>query len=286
MPQPCTNTRSCPCPLTCQYNAMVTVSPSISIFIHSANWQDEAHYPDSWLAMLTHWLRKTTAPLLTPECHLCRLALDTNSPFGVCSACQAWLEHGYRCARCGLPTLTPIDQCGQCLSQPPPWRKLMCVGDYRFPLSDAVHQLKYQRQFWQAPRLAKLLATQINEPAPLLCSVPLHWRRRWLRGFNQSDLLARELANVLNIEYDHQLFARRRATPHQQGLSKAQRIHNLRDAFVLNHPPNQPHVAIVDDVVTTGSTIRHLCDLLLDVGVQSIDIYCICRTPEPKDSKG
>ncbi|MGC9552870.1 ComF family protein, partial [Vibrio metoecus] len=83
MPQPCTNTKSCPSPLTCQYNAMVTFSPSISIFITAANRQDEMSYPDSWLAMLTHWLRKTTAPLLTPECHLCRLTLDKNSPFGV-----------------------------------------------------------------------------------------------------------------------------------------------------------------------------------------------------------
>nr|WP_238529409.1 phosphoribosyltransferase family protein [Vibrio mimicus] len=116
--------------------------------------------------------------------------------------------------------------------------------------------------------------------------MPLHWRRRWQRGFNQSDLLARELARSLPTQYDSQLFARRRATPHQQGLSKAQRIQNLSGAFVLNHQPNQQHIAIVDDVVTTGSTIRHLCDLLLDVGVQSIDIYCICRTPEPKDSKG
>lgn len=235
--------------------------------------------------MLIDWLRKTTAPLLHAECPLCRLAIDIAHPFGLCSACQEWLDHGHRCARCGLPTLSAVDQCGECLRQPPAWQTLYCVGDYHFPLSDAVHQLKYQGQFWQAPRLAALLAAQISEPAPLLCSVPLHWRRRWQRGFNQSDLLAQHLANRLNTQYDRHLFARRLSTPHQQGLSKKQRETNLHRAFVLSHLPTQNHVAIVDDVVTTGSTVRHLCHLLLDVGVQRIDIYCICRTPESKDSQ-
>ncbi|MGL4223713.1 MAG: phosphoribosyltransferase family protein [Vibrio sp.] len=283
MPQPCTSTRSCPCPLTCQYNAMVTFSPSISIVITFAYRQDKCNYPNYGMMMLIDWLRKTTALQQMAQCPLCRLALDTPNPAGICTACQAWLAHGARCQRCGLPSLIAVEQCGQCLRQPPAWHTLICVGDYRFPLSDAVHQLKYQRQFWQAPRLAQLLAAQIEQPAPLLCSVPLHWRRRWQRGFNQSDLLARALARTLATDYDHQLFSRRRATPQQQGLSKTERLNNLQDAFQLNHLPRAAHVAIVDDVVTTGSTLRHLCALLLDAGVQRIDIYCLCRTPEPKE---
>ncbi|WP_417852358.1 phosphoribosyltransferase family protein [Vibrio europaeus] len=72
-----------------------------------------------------------------------------------------------------------------------------------------------------------------------------------------------------------------RATPQQQGLTKAERKRNLDRAFLLNGEIVADHIAIVDDVLTTGSTVQHLCELLLEAGVKSVDIYCICRTPEP-----
>lgn len=68
----------------------------------------------------------------------------------------------------------------------------------------------------------------------------------------------------------------------QRGNTKTSREQNLKGAFILNKQPHSSHVAIVDDVVTTGSTVRQLCHLLLEVGVESIDIYCICRTPAPR----
>lgn len=233
--------------------------------------------------MLTNRFQKTMFSWLAPACQQCGLALHAPTKPRLCAACLAWYAPTPRCARCGLPCESATAQCGQCLSTPPPWHQLVCVGDYRFPLSHSVHQLKYQRQFWQARPLAALLAPRITTPAPLLTCVPLHWRRQLRRGFNQSDVLARQLAQHLGCEYDPQLFSRPHATVPQHGLDKAQRRRNLNRAFVLNHVPCQQHVAIVDDVVTTGSTVRQLCNLLLEVGVKSLDIYCICRTPEPSD---
>jgi predicted amidophosphoribosyltransferase len=64
-------------------------------------------------------------------------------------------------------------------------------------------------------------------------------------------------------------------------MDKKQRKENVRQAFHLRKSINFEHVAIVDDVLTTGSTVHQLCELLLDAGVKTIDIYCICRTPEP-----
>lgn len=183
-----------------------------------------------------------------------------------------------------MPTLLNVPQCGQCLASPPLWHRLYCVGDYIFPLNHTVHKLKYEGQFWQARNLSALLAPRIDEPAPLITSVPLHWQRRLTRGFNQSELLANQLSKqLINATCDHQLIKRKRATPQQKGLSKVQRKQNLQHAFALQRKPNQKHIAIVDDVVTTGSTIQQICKLLLEVGVERIDIYCICRTPEPKD---
>lgn len=220
---------------------------------------------------------------LAPACALCRLPLDNQAQYGLCSACQAWFAATVRCPRCGLPCLTVTDACGQCLHSPPPWQRLFCIGDYQFPLSHMIHQFKYQRQFWQARDLAARLADTIKQPAPLLTAVPLHWRRQWYRGFNQSELLAQALAQQLGSQFSPTLFTRRRATPAQQSLTKQQRERNLTGAFELNQRPTHSHIAIVDDVVTTGSTMRQLCHLLLEVGIERIDIYCLCRTPEPSD---
>ncbi|MFV0447413.1 MAG: ComF family protein [Vibrio sp.] len=222
---------------------------------------------------------------LTPQCPICKLPSDNLQAYSVCSACEAWYPQLPRCQRCGLKTLAPVDMCGQCLSKPPIWHQLYCVGDYQFPLSNSIHQLKYQRQFWQAKPLAKRLSQCIDTPAPVITSVPLHWYRYLRRGFNQSDLIAQHLAAFLAVDYQPQLFSRILNTKAQQGLTKAQRKRNLAKAFRLNRHPNSNHVAIVDDVVTTGSTVQHLCHLLLEVGVERVDIYCICRTPEPDESR-
>ncbi len=230
-----------------------------------------------------HWprLSQITTRWITQRCTLCRLPLEHDAQYGTCHSCQAWFAPTLRCQQCGLPCLTTTPQCGQCLRSPPPWQALYCIGDYQFPLSRTIHQFKYQSQFWQAHHLAARLAAQITEPAPLLVPVPLHWRRRWQRGFNQSELLARSLAKQLATQHQANLFIRQRATPAQQKLSKLARERNLYGAFRLQHHPNVSHVAIVDDVVTTGSTVRQLCHLLMEVGIEQIDIYCLCRTPEP-----
>ncbi len=242
--------------------------------------------------MLSDWFQKATllqfklnvAQWLSPQCPICKLPLNSKDPYGVCSACEVWYAPTPRCQRCGLATLTPVDMCGLCLSKPPLWHRLYCIEDYQFPLSNSIHQLKYQRQFWQAQPLAKRLSECIDDPAPVITSVPLHWQRYLHRGFNQSDQIAKHLAAYLGVEHQTKLFSRVQNTKAQQGLDKTQRKRNLAQAFRLNIRPNGHHVAIVDDVVTTGSTVQHLCQLLLEVGVERIDIYCICRTPEPKDN--
>ncbi len=172
-------------------------------------------------------------------------------------------------------------QCGSCLAEPPPWQRLFTLGDYDFPLAREVQRFKDSGELWHVNALAQLLAQRITTPAPLITSVPLHWRRYLSRGFNQSDVLARHLAAHLHSDFDRRIFRRTRYANAQRGQDKSQREHNLNGAFTLNKKNISKHVAIVDDVVTTGSTVRQLCLLLLEIGVERIDIYCICRTPAP-----
>ncbi|MHC6525992.1 phosphoribosyltransferase family protein [Vibrio proteolyticus] len=230
--------------------------------------------------MLSHWWQNAMLCLGGAQCDLCRLSADNRL---WCRHCQRYFAPRPRCQRCGLPTPIPVEQCGQCLASPPLWNRLYCIGDYQPPLSEYVHRFKYRRQFWLSPPLAQLLTPQIETPAPLLTSVPLHWRRHAWRGFNQSELLAVQLIRQWPHSRYQPLFQRCRATVQQQGLSKAERSRNLRRAFVLSRAPSVRHVALVDDVVTTGSTVQQLCKLLLDAGAETVDIYCLCRTPEPGD---
>lgn len=231
--------------------------------------------------MLTQKVVKHIADLLPMHCEVCHLALTKpHPPSGICDHCSRYFAPLPRCQRCGLPTPFDVAECGECLKHPPKWRRLYCVADYQLPLAQYVHRLKYERQFWQANKLASLLAPRIETPAQVITFVPLHWGRYLRRGFNQSELIARSLSRQLNVSCQP-LFKRVRATPQQQGLTKLERKRNLNRAFLLNGEIVADHIAIVDDVLTTGSTVQHLCELLLEAGVKSVDIYCICRTPEP-----
>lgn len=228
---------------------------------------------------------------LPRQCHLCRLTItpQTAHPLHTlwCQHCaNRFIDATPRCQRCGLTTTSPIEQCGECLSHPPKWDRLYCINDYQAPLKHYIQQLKYRRQFWLANDLALLLAPMITQPACEIIPVPLHWGRQWARGFNQSHEIALHLAHYwhqqgLACRVNHKIFRRIHATPQQKGLTKIERKRNTKRAFQLMAPPLSKHVALVDDVVTTGSTLQPLCVALRKAGVNQIDVYCLCRTAVP-----
>ncbi|WFB48085.1 ComF family protein [Vibrio coralliilyticus] len=231
--------------------------------------------------MLTDWIKKHTAYLLPSHCDLCQMAIGAQAAHPLfCCFCLRRFVPVPRCRRCGLVTPEYVEMCGECIVAPPLWTHLYCVGDYQPPLSSYVHRLKYEGQYWQAKTLSLLLVSRIDTRPDLITFVPLHWRRYCYRGYNQSQHLAWQIGRELDVPCEA-LFKKKRATERQQGMDKKQRKENVLQAFHLRKSINIEHVAIVDDVLTTGSTVHQLCELLLGAGVKTIDIYCICRTPEP-----
>lgn len=219
-------------------------------------------------------------------CWLCRMPLALAS-WGICSVCcRALFITQTVCPQCGLPAALSGLACGRCLQKPPPWQQLVMVNDYVPPLSSLIHRLKFSRQPEVARALARLLLLAVacahrerGSPWPdRLISVPLHRRRQWRRGFNQSDLLCRPLARWLTCAWDRTALIRVRATPVQHQLSARRRKHNLRHAFRLELPVRGLHIAIVDDVVTTGSTVAEIAQLLLRGGAATVQVWCLCRT--------
>lgn len=219
--------------------------------------------------------------VLPLRCQLCHLKLDQQH-YPWCNICYQHLPSSPRCQHCGLPTSYSMANCGRCQRKPPLWDNLICVADYTFPFDKLIHQFKYQGHYWLAPPLAKLLTEHINQPAPMLLPVPMHWLRRLFRGSNHANLLAQALAKQLNVTCCTNALKRIRPTRQQQGLTRQSRLSNLKNAFAITADLPE-HVALVDDVVTTGATLSQLCRLLRQHGVTRIEVYCIVRsTGSPK----
>lgn len=219
-------------------------------------------------------------------CWLCRMPL-TLGHWGICSVCtRATRQPLCRCPQCGLPAAHPSLPCGRCLQKPPPWQRLIAVSDYISPLSGLIHQFKFLRRSEMASALSRLLLLEVLQarrvsalPLPdRIVSVPLWQRRHWRRGFNQSDLLCRPLARWLGCDWDRQAITRVRATATQHYLSARLRKRNLKNAFRLELPVQGLHMVIVDDVVTTGSTVAEIAQLLLRNGAATVQVWCLCRT--------
>lgn len=211
----------------------------------------------------------------------------------LCTACEAdlpWL--GNQCTVCALPLPTHGLVCGRCQKHPPAYARIEVPWRYAFPVDALVHRFKHQAR-WPLGRLLALgLARHLGhafaegQPRPdVLLPVPLATARLRQRGFNQAEMIARWLAAPLRLPVDTHGLRRIRDTPAQQALDAEARRRNLRDAFALERPEHwrDRHVALVDDVVTTGATVESLARLLHKAGARRVDVYCLARTPRPGD---
>lgn len=216
-------------------------------------------------------------------CWLCQMPLRLTH-WGVCSCCtRAVSSRPALCPQCGLRASNAKLPCGRCLRHEPAWQWLVAVNDYIAPLSLLVKSWKFHRRPELTNALARLLLLRIRHtpkrPKPdVLIAVPLWQKRHWRRGFNQADELCRPLARWLGIRYVPEAIRRIRPTATQHQLSAKQRRQNLKNAFRLEFPVAGLHIALVDDVVTTGTTVAELSRLLLHNGAASVQVWCLCRT--------
>ena len=224
-------------------------------------------------------------------CLLCKETADESTP--ICMACETelpWL--GDQCLTCALPLPAAGLTCGQCLKQPPAFEQVIAPWTYSFPVDTLITRFKHSAK-WPFGRLLAELLTQFLqnrfdedlERPDALVPVPLAARRLRQRGFNQAAMLARWLSAGLDIPCDETLLLRTQDTSAQQDLNADARKKNLRNAFTLAPDTSIKgrHLALVDDVLTTGATAQALARLLMDAGAARVDVYCLARTPKPGD---
>jgi len=244
---------------------------------------------NQWIAQSTHlpnFGRKLSArlapslvDLLIPDqCRLCGAGSDQG---GYCRDCAAALpRHPIQCRACGQP-LTRAGLCGRCQQDPPPIDETIAPYQYAPPISEAVHQLKYQRKLACGRDLGILLARELEyrlaELPDVLVPVPLHWQRQFHRGFNQSLEIARPVSRLLDVPIDLSLVKRRVKTTPQVGLNPTHRRANMRRAFAADAGAAPESVAIVDDVVTSGATVAEVARCLQRAGVRTVFVWALAR---------
>jgi ComF family protein len=206
----------------------------------------------------------------------------------LCPACDAALPRiQVACVTCGLPLRgSPVGlRCDACHRAPPPLTRVVAPFLYGPPLDRWLPRFKFHHDLAAGRLLSQLmLEACMTAPRPdALVPVPLHRSRLRSRGYDQALELARPLARVLALPLRTDLLARIRATSAQSSLHAAQRHRNLHGAFAaipsLVDRPLPAHVALVDDVMTTGATLHAAARTLLEAGVARVDAWTCARTP-------
>lgn len=224
--------------------------------------------------------------LFPGRCLLCHA--HSHRTLDLCTACEADLPVlGAHCQRCALP-FTPSDRaneqhCGQCLRKPPSFQRVIAPWRYQSLLARLIHRFKYRRQRSIGKLLGQLLSHHLayayaNQPFPdQIIATPMHWLRQWQRSFNASEQLTQQLSTTMNIPMGPSV--RRRFGKTQQSLDASTRKRNIKGVFKIKKRLNDLHVAIIDDVMTTGATANELSHTLIAAGAVTVDVWCLARTP-------
>lgn len=229
-----------------------------------------------------HGLHRFVLPL---RCLLCGAAGADG--MDLCADCAAEMPRNHSCcARCALPLATPTALCGECQRHAPPWDAAWAPFRYGWPLDRLESRFKFGRDLAAGRVLSSLWQ---REPGPvalpsLLLAVPLHRSRLRQRGYNQALELARPLARALGLPLRHDMLQRQRRTEAQTERDAAGRRRNVRGAFALGSGLAPPaHVAILDDVMTTGATLAECASVLKRAGVPRVDVWALARAPHARN---
>ncbi len=235
-------------------------------------------------------------------CYLCDEI--HHSPFLVCPSClddfphhpTSLLRSGPNachlevCRQCALPLQTaPVNRlCRECLLQPPAFSQIQVPWLYAFPVDAMIGRFKYRHQGYFGRALSLLLAEHLrrlldassDQRPDFLLHVPVGRRKLWRRGFDQTHVIASMLATQLQIPFRTGVVLRQRESSVQARLNKQARQNNLHGAFRIDGSVAGARIALVDDVVTTTSTVREISHQLIVAGAQEVQVWALARTPK------
>jgi ComF family protein len=232
--------------------------------------------------MVYNWINIIQDYLLPPTCILC--GNPGHNSRDICRSCYTQLPRNnlccYRCAEIlEVPAAAPV-LCGRCLNRHPAFDETVAPFIHQGAIRHLIGGLKFGTNYKNARLLGMLLSDhlkQTTERPDLIIPVPLHKARYRSRGFNQAIEIARTVAKEMQIPLDLTSCKRHRDTPHQTQLPAKKRHKNLKNAFSIIKPIHARHIAILDDVMTTGTTAHELAYILKKAGASRVDVWVCAR---------
>lgn len=232
---------------------------------------------NSFATIVNSCLRFVRASLVQP-CLLCGGRVRGGL---LCPGCQSDLPRlaAGSCPRCALPSPGGA-VCGSCLRHPPAFDRAHAAMRYVFPLDALIQHFKYGGDLALADLFATLLAETLagQERPDLILAMPLHPKRLAERGYNQAAEIARRLAPRLGVAWRAEGLRRLRDTPPQAGLKLLARRRNLRGAFACELDLSGLNVALLDDVMTSGSSLGELAKCVKRAGASEVAVWVVART--------
>jgi ComF family protein len=228
------------------------------------------------ISTLTHQVRQLYSNLLPIPCLVCGMPSDNKV---VCLDCMHDLPRAnIACKRCAMP-MTHDALCGKCLNHPLQHDFSYSPFLYQAAIPRLISQFKYHHQFALTDFFAEqfLVHRGLEQLPELLIPVPLHIKKLRKRGYNQSHEFAKSLSELTKLPIAHSVI-RHKWTNSQTGLSIKQRKRNVKNAFSLIEPNLPIHVALIDDVLTSGETANAITNSLRQAEVKTIELWTIART--------
>jgi ComF family protein len=224
--------------------------------------------------------------LFPKYCPFCQSTIGLNAHYCIeCEESIPWLTDA--CQQCAYPLPKNPDSlliCGECLTKTPAFDLTIAAIHYHPIIQHMVVSFKFSHAFYYTEFFSSLMTHTIRQKISkkqldlpeYIIPMPLHKKRLRKRGFNQSLEIAKYFSKALACPIDHALVKRNRSTKPQVGLSKSERQKNLKHAFSVN-PNDYSHIAIFDDVMTTGASANALAKALKDSGIKRVDVWCLAR---------
>lgn len=231
----------------------------------------------NFLSTLHHLFLQLYSKLMPIPCRLCG---SMSQHQAICSSCVHDLPLlGVACPRCALP-MNSAHICGQCLQLPPEQDLSFSLFRYHDPISRLIADFKYHDKLYLSELFAQLMVEKLNQRRlpELLIPIPLHANRIRQRGYNQSFELAKALSRELGIPSSNDYLIRYIDTKSQSSIPFKARKNNIQHAFKLIQAKVPTHIALIDDVLTTGHTANAAAKLLRKAGATRIEVWTIART--------
>lgn len=242
--------------------------------------------------LVAHSFDRLLACVYPDVCQVCREESARRDEGYVCGQCRAGVD-GVRfidqsfCRCCGTPfegEISSFFECSSCRDHHLHFHSARAAVRMTELMKKVIHDYKYHHALWFEPFLSELLlrcGSEEFDPQRIqfLVPIPLHWKRKWDRSYNQSERLARLLSRGTGIPVAARLLKRVQPTPTQTRLTRAQRMENVRGAFVYagRKPLDGAGILLIDDVLTTGATASECAKVLMRNGAARVDVWTVAR---------